>query len=187
MQSTIHPPSSSTLMSLVLCMMIAIVGRLIPHPWNATPDLVLITLIGQRFSRAITLSFAFVAFFLSDALLAIMQHHPVMGLWSLFTYSAWGMIAWASYQPSTKHAHKPLTFIMSATLGFWLWTNIGAWVSSPYYSNDMAGLLQCLWLGLPFLKQAIVGNAIWALLLQGLIKLSPTFFTIGLERRHAHL
>lgn len=45
-----------------------------------------------------------------------------------------------------------------STLLFFILTNTGAWMSSPFYSQDMSGLLLAYEAGLPFLLNSLLGN-----------------------------
>ena len=66
---------------------IAILGRIIPHLPNATPLTSLSLVAGALLTRPKALFVTFLALFLSDSLLAYLYHYPILGSWSLFTYS----------------------------------------------------------------------------------------------------
>ena len=57
--------------------------------------------------------------------------------------------------------------VLACSLIFFITTNFAVWAWSGIYSADMAGLIQCYAMGLPFLKYTIAGDLFWAAVLFG--------------------
>jgi hypothetical protein len=57
--------------------------------------------------------------------------------------------------------------VLVCSLIFFVTTNFAVWAWSGLYSADMAGLIQCYAMGLPFLKYTIAGDLFWAAVLFG--------------------
>jgi hypothetical protein len=57
--------------------------------------------------------------------------------------------------------------MLSCSLIFFAATNFAVWAFSGMYSLDMAGLIQCYTLALPFLKYTVAGDLFWAAVLFG--------------------
>ena len=57
--------------------------------------------------------------------------------------------------------------MLACSLIFFVTTNFAVWAWSGLYSADMAGLIQCYAMGLPFLKYTIAGDLFWAAVLFG--------------------
>ena len=57
--------------------------------------------------------------------------------------------------------------VLACSLIFFVTTNFAVWAWSGLYSADMAGLIQCYAMGLPFLKYTIAGDLFWAAVLFG--------------------
>jgi hypothetical protein len=52
-----------------------------------------------------------------------------------------------------------------STLFFFVWTNFGHWLTTNMYTKDLNGLTQCYVNALPFLRNQLAGNLIFAPLL----------------------
>ena len=146
---------------ILLTCLIAALGRVIPHPWNMTPTIALSLLAGRRLNTLPALLLTCCAFGAADLILAMTEHQAVFGSWSLFTYS--GLIITTvitRYWP-----HHSITgsaaLLCTCSLGFWLWTNLGCWITMEQYPASLAGLLNCYAAALPFLQHQLLGDALW--------------------------
>ena len=59
-------------------------------------------------------------------------------------------------------------YFVGASFGFWIWTNFGVWLTSHLYPKSFAGLIACYTLALPFLRNALLGDLIWGVLIFGI-------------------
>jgi hypothetical protein len=155
----------TTLWLLVFC----IGSRLIPHLPNASPLSAMALLVGAHYRFREGVAIIFIGTFLSDIALAGLYGYPIIGTWSLFTYS--GLLFFIIAGHYANYLTKMLVLLLSSTLGFWLWTNIGVWLFSTMYTKDISGLLACFTAAIPFLQTAIMANGLWLIaLVLGLAK-----------------
>ena len=145
----------------ILMVIIALFGRLIPHPFNMTPTAAFAARSGQLFKRRHALLISLGSFFLADITLALWQHHAVFGSWSVFTYSALAMMTFCAHTTAQWSRSSQWLFVIGGSLGFWLWTNFGCWLSMPEYPLSLAGLLSCYARALPFLSSQLLGDSLW--------------------------
>jgi uncharacterized membrane protein len=150
--------------------LITLLARIIPHAPNLTPYTSLILLMGYQFSRRNSLLITLISLFLSDLCLALLFGYPIFGLWSLFTYSGFLTMAFASHY---LHHHRTTLhiagFALSSVFVYWAWTNFGTWLIGGLYPHSAAGLLTCFIAGLPFLQASILSALIFVPLFFGLI------------------
>lgn len=159
------PRSKSKLVWFYLT--IGVLARLIPHPANFTPITNLCMFSGSKLPKYIALPAMLLLLAISDALLAHIYGYPIFSSWSIFTYSGFAAMVLISTKlkanPSIK---RLLTYLLSFSLGFWLWTNFGVWLTG-YYPHTFAGLISCYTLALPFLRNALLGNLVWMAVIWG--------------------
>lgn len=157
------------LLLVIASLVIVSFARLIEHPFNFTP-LVAMSIFGVYQSKGKWYSFLLplVAIFFSDVLVNVFVQNsyldspfayfatatPYVGYATLLLIGCLGLIM--------KNA-KATTVTLYSLIGsvvFYLITNTAAWIMDPanLYSNDLAGLVQCLYAGIPFYKNEITGS-----------------------------
>ena len=134
---------------------LGIVSRLAPHPWNATPVMAIALLGGTYLSKrsAILLPLTIVA--LSD--LIIGWHSTAPFTWGAFVLT--GLIAWW-----VRPRPSPFRVVMGALSGsvsFFLITNFGVWLVGGLYPRSVAGLQQCFVAALPFFRNTLMGDVVY--------------------------
>lgn len=152
---------------LVVSMLICVVSRLIPHPANMTPLVAMIIINQTFFNRVTGVITCFVAMLAGDVSLALTAGYPILGSWSLFTYT--GIMAICLFMPKKLLNTSPLFLI--STIGvvhflYWLWTNWGVWVASGMYTHSLQGLVTCYIAAIPFLRNSIVGTFFYLVVFQ---------------------
>lgn len=154
---------------IILYIFIGLLGRLIPHPANFTPIDNLCLFSGKKLNHGVAISTMLICLILSDFILSLLHGYPMFGAWSLFTYSAYIVMILAGYRLKNKSSIKALfIYTVSAAFGFWVWTNFGSWLfgfSSTIYPKNLMGLLSCYTVALPFLRNAILGNLVWMVII----------------------
>jgi len=85
----------------------------------------------------------------------------------IFTWSAWaaiGLSAKLLYQ-KRKNTYKfvfQLTGLgILASLFFYFWTNFGVWLLWSMYPHNLSGLIQCYFMGLPFLRNNLISDFVF--------------------------
>lgn len=159
---------------VILYIIIGILGRLIPHPANFTPIDNLCLFSGAKLKRGFAILTMFACLIISDFVLSIVYGYSPFGYWSLFNYSAYLVMILAGSMLKDKYSFKNLfIYTVSAAFGFWVWTNFGSWLfgfSAIIYPKNLAGLLSCYTAALPFLRNAVLGNLIWMVIIFGVYK-----------------
>ena len=147
----------------LLFSLMAIVTRLIPHPYSLTSTLTSGVFNGIHLKRWQAVTLTLLGFTVTDIILAFTQHHAAFGEWSLWTYSGLALVTLLAAKIPTD---RPLTLgitVLSLGLAYWFWTNLGCFITMPEYSKNLYGFIQCYSLALPFLKNQLLGNALWTL------------------------
>lgn len=151
-------------LTFVGILLIGIIGRLIPHPANMTPLLGVSLLAGSTLPRKYALSTILLILLLSDVLLSIINHYALFGSWSFFTYSGYLLITAIGLKIQKINLNN-LKLVLALSLFYWLWTNFGVWLLSDLYIKSVAGFVACYTAALPFLRNALVGDLLWYLLI----------------------
>lgn len=151
------------MMFLFLIIGFGILTRLIPHLPNFSPEIVFAVYLGMRSPKVLMYFNILLMAVVSDALIGWQRpHFPSFGSWTFFTYSALLIIGWSGARIRTKSLKR--TFVITtclATLGYWLWTNLGVWLVADFYPHTPAGFVACYTLALPFLANSLTASMSW--------------------------
>jgi len=142
--------------------LVGIVSRLVPHPWNATPLTAIALFGGTYLSKrwAIVLPLGIVA--ASDLFLE--WHSTVPFTWGAFAVTGW-LAWWVRVRPS---AGRILAGSLLGSVLFFVLTNFGVWATQTLYPTTLAGLWECYLAGIPFFRNALVGDLIYTAVLFGM-------------------
>ncbi len=142
---------------------IGFLSRLIIHIPDATPITTLALLAPSFFSLRKSLLMMLIMLVTSDLFLHFLFHYTAFGSWSFFTYSGWcAVVLLGSINRLAESAKNMIIFTIGASLLFWLWTNFGTWCATSLYPHNIAGLVECYYAALPFLRNGIIGAIAWS-------------------------
>ena len=85
----------------------------------------------------------------------------------IFTWSAWAVIGLGArlLYRKRKNTYKFVFQITGlgilASVFFYLWTNFGVWLFWNMYPRNFSGLIQCYFMGLPFLRNNLASDLIF--------------------------
>lgn len=154
---------------------LAILSRVLPHPYNFTP-ITGAALFGAAYfgSRLLIFAVPFLAMFISDLIINNVIYSAYYGEFTLFTpgaiwiYGSFALIALlgVSLRKSFSLGRLAGTTLLSSVL-FFLLTNFGAWLGSSLYPQNVSGLLSAYAAGLPFFGNTLLGDAFYVSLLFG--------------------
>jgi len=146
--------------------LLGVVSRLIPHPWNVTPLTAIALFGGTYLSKrwAILLPLAIVA--LSD--LALGWHSTIPFTWGAF--AAAGLLGWR-LRSRPSPARIAASSLAGSTL-FFIVTNFGVWATQTLYPKTAAGLWECYVAALPFFRNSLAGDLGYAAALFGMYALA---------------
>jgi hypothetical protein len=144
--------------SLIL---LAIIFRLLPHPPNFTPIAALAIFGGAILPKKWALFLPLTAMIVSD--LIIGMHSLIWVTWGSFL-----IIALASNRIINKI--RPLTITgasLSASLFFFVATNLGVWLEGRLYPLNVSGLINCYYNAIPFFRNTLLGDLAYSTILFG--------------------
>lgn len=154
---------------------LAAITRLLPHPPNFAPIAAMGLFGATYFShRWMSVAAPLVALFLSDLFLNNVIYPQYFNGFTLITswwiYAAFMMVialGWVTLRGKKFSMAKTTGIALAASLTFFLVTNFGHWAAFDMYPKTPAGLLTCYVAGLPFLKNGILGDLVFSVVLFG--------------------
>lgn len=157
-----HAEESWTSWLVVGLILVGIVSRLVPHPWNATPLTAIALFGGTYVSKRWSLFLPLGIIALSDLVLG--WHSTMPFTWGAFV--ATGLLAWwIRVRPS---AARIVAGSLLGSVIFFVVTNFGVWAMQTLYPKTAAGLWECYVAGLPFFRNALAGDLIYTGVLFGM-------------------
>ena len=149
--------------SVVLGLIVlGVLSRLIPHPWNVTPVMAIALFSGAILPRGwgIALPLAIVA--LSD--LMIGWHNTVPFTWAGFLLA--GMIGW--WNRRKPSGGRIFAAALTGSVAFFVISNFGVWLVGDLYPRSLAGFWACYVAAIPFFRTALAGDLVYTGVLFGL-------------------
>ena len=139
-------------------------SRIIPHPYNFTPLLAVGIFSGFYFRQFIVGLFVTIfAMFIGDLYLGF---HNTM----IFTYLALIVpVALGIFIKRFKFIEVVVTGLISS-IGFFLITNFGAWLTLDMYEKNLSGLINSYILAIPFFHNTLISTFLYLLLLKVLFE-----------------
>lgn len=141
----------------IACIVFGIFFRLLPHLANVSPLFAAAILLVGATGNSKTILLALLSFAISDVLWGTMTHHPIVGSWTIFTWTGL-IIALLANRFVSK---KLFIHFTSFTLIYWCWTNLGVWLTSDMYIHSTSGFIACYTNALPFLFNQWLGLIVW--------------------------
>ena len=143
------------IVSIILALAAA---RIIPHPPNFTPILGMSVfsgaIIGNRyFAYLIPL----VAMLLSDLYIGFHSSMPVI----YFALALCVLIG--TFIESRVSAFNSILSITSGVIVFFIITNAAVWYGSEMYEHNLAGIITCYYMAIPFLQNTFLSSLIYGL------------------------
>lgn len=143
---------------------LGVAGRLLPHEPNLTPLVATALFSGFVMRRTVLAACVPLAsMFLSDAVLGVYDYR-VMGVVYL---ALMGPVLLGPVLQRRLSVLRVGAGAVGSSLFFFAATNFAVWLSSGMYAHTLAGLGQCYVAALPFLRNALVGDVLWATALFG--------------------
>ncbi len=161
-----------TILKSLVWVSILLFSRVTPHLSNFSPYASLVLLSGCEWKKPAALIITGLSLVMSDIALAVIFGYSVFGMWSIFTYSGFLIMALGStwYLNQQCTVVRVVLYAMGSILGYWLWTNFGTWLTSDLYAHSLAGAEACLIAGLPFLQNSLLAALVFVPLCYGLMR-----------------
>ena len=149
------------------------VMRLIPHWPNFTPIAAIALFGGAHFQKKhLAFIIPFVALLLSDLVLGLHK-------WMIAVYISFALVVMIGMLMKNRVKVVPvLLATISASLLFFIITNFAVWIGSPFYPQNVIGLIESYTAGLPFLYNGILGNLFFSILFFGAFYLAQLRFPV---------
>lgn len=152
---------NTRLLTIVALIFAAAALRLIPHPANFAPIVALGLFAGSYLEdRRMAFAVPFGALLLSDLVLGL---YP--GL--VFVYAGFALSVCIGFALRKRSVRRIAAGTLASALVFFVITNFGAWMTLPMYPKTPDGLLAAYVAGIPFLRNALAADALYAVLLFG--------------------
>jgi hypothetical protein len=170
--------------ALIALIIVVALARLIPNMPNFSPMAAVALFCAAHFDKlwkAILVTL--LATFVSDVILNNTIYSSMNNgftffydgfIWQYLAYIAIAFLGSTIFNSINKA--KVLGASITSTLIFFLISNFGAWISLPFYSKDLAGLMASYTAGLPFLKNTLLSDLFYTSILFGVYYLLQNRF-----------
>ena len=153
--------------AFISCVGIVLLFRIIPHPPNFPPVIVL----------SLYLPFIFGIWSIPFCILGFAITDYFIGFHSLMFWT-WGALAFTGY--TSKFCNKIYSRIVLSFIGaitFFVISNFGVWISSTLYEISVQGLLNCYIMAIPFFTNTLLSTIFFAVIFE-LFILSKFYYLI---------
>lgn len=140
--------------------------RLVPHPWNVTPMTALALFSGAHLRTRTGAGILVAVLFLSDMVLGL--HVTIPFTWGSFLL----VLVLGRTLREGEFSLKVAGCSLAGSLLFFLITNFGVFLTGSMYGRDLAGLVACYTMALPFWRNSLIGDLSYTLLTFGLYHLA---------------
>jgi hypothetical protein len=159
--------------------LIAALSRIIPHPANFAPISAMALFGAVYFSKKyIAFIIPLISMWISDLVInntiyaQYFDHFVWLSPGFYWTYGAFFAIAFIGLLCLQKlKLHRLLVAGISSSILFFLISNFGVWMSGTLYPNTFSGLIECYVVGIPFLKNTVLGDLFYMTVLFGSFEL----------------
>jgi len=162
MQNPISKPGVALGLRISVFFVIAGVAlRLVPHPWDFTPTRALALFAGAYLSTRLGVAVVLGMLLISDIALGL---HATMA----FTWVSFLIVMFLGR--SLAGNVRPVAILGRTLAGatiFFLITNLGVFLLEALYPKTWAGFLECYVMALPFFRNSITGDLVYAFALFG--------------------
>jgi hypothetical protein len=142
---------------------LGVVARLIPHPWNFTPIGALGLFAGANCSPRIAWLVPISALLVADLIVGF--YNPVTMFFVYLGFFFGPLIGRLIIAPR-RSVGRISAAVLSTSTVFFVVSNLGVWLGG-YYPLTLAGLIECYVLAIPFYGVMLVGDALYATILFG--------------------
>jgi len=155
---------------------VAAASRLVPHLPNVTPLVAMALFGGAVFtSKRAAFLIPLAAMLFSDVAIGLVAGDLSRGLHAMmpFVYGSFVAITALGFLVRRRRSAGPIACAtVTASTLFFVVTNFGVWMATSLYPKTLAGLLSCYVAGLPYLRNAVLGDGVFAFLLFGTLALA---------------
>jgi hypothetical protein len=169
--NTADPLLNPRINTLIVMIAAAAATRLLPHPPNMTSVAAVALFGGAYFSnRWLAFLVPLAALLVSDLLLGFYQHME-------FIYLSFALIVWIGLGLQRRQtASRIAAATVLSALVFFVVSDFGIWAFGSLYPKTYAGLIACYVAAIPFLRNMLLGDALYTAILFGGFRLLEARF-----------
>ncbi len=151
---------------VLLLLLLALLGRLLPHPPNFTPLLAVALFGGAMLPRHLAYGVPLLAMAASDFLLGYPLDETSVAVYGSFLV----IVGAGRWLAKSRTLGRTVMAVLGGSLLFYLVTNFAVWLGNTHgmYEHSAAGLAQCYVMALPFFRNALAGDFVWTAVLFGI-------------------
>lgn len=154
-----------TILALTL-IALGVTMRIAPHPANFAPITAIAIFGGSVLPKRISVWAPLGAMVISDAIIGF---YPLMPLvW--FCYLIIALASSRYLRPRSLARGAVMT--LSASLFFFVVTNVGVWATSGMYAHTWSGLARCYLLAVPFFRNSLLSDLLYTAALFGIFAMA---------------
>lgn len=156
-------------LSIAICSLVifGVIIRLAPHEPNMTAITAIAIISSIYIGRRYAMLLPIVILLLSDIVIGFYDWRLMLSVYGSFALI--GVLSWINKKNRTI---IPMGIsLIGAPLLFFLITNTVVWFFSPWYEQSISGLLYAYELGLPFLRNMLLGDVIYTATLIGVCEM----------------
>ncbi|MGD0576833.1 MAG: DUF6580 family putative transport protein [Candidatus Staskawiczbacteria bacterium] len=150
----------------LLMIILAAASRLVKHPANFTPVAAMGIFSGYYLRKKWAIVVPLAAMFLSDIFIGFYDWRLLAVVYASMACSF--IFGWL-LQKNKRWRYVILCSVASSVL-FFLTTNTAVWAFYSWYPHTLSGLIACLAAGLPFLKNTLLGDIFYCLVMFGALE-----------------
>lgn len=155
--------NKKNILLILIVAAIALAARLIPHVPNFSPlaSVMLFTAVYGQSRKYIILPL--LALLISDLFIGFYKLEIMLAVYG--SLALVGVIGW--WLKKNKNILNTASSTLGSALLFFLVTNFAVWYFGSWYSHDLTGLALAYNLAIPFFKNTLLSNIVYATLLFG--------------------
>lgn len=142
---------------------VGVLGRLLPHLPNATPITAVTFAARKHLGRTWAFILPTAAMLTSDFVIGFYDWRVLLSVY--FSFACIAAVSIFAKKESGALAVGGL--VLASSLLFFLVTNFAVWATSAWYAKSFEGLMYCYTLGLPFLRNMLLGDLTYTAALMG--------------------
>ncbi len=158
---------------LLAIIAVAVLSRILPHPYNFTPITGIALFGGAHFAnkkQAYLIPLG--ALILSDLVIGFHRLLPLIYIYFIVTVSV------GTWLGKKRNPWMIAGTTLACSLVFFFLTNFAVWFFDGLYPHTMDGLAQCFAAAIPFFHNTALGDAFYAVLLFGGFALAEKSFPV---------
>jgi len=138
--------------------------RILPHPPNFTPICAIALFGGVYLSKKLALILPVLAMFFSDIFIGF--YYPLL---MLSVYGSFILcVILGIWLKKEKKWYTILGGSFCCSILFFIITNFGFWVFTPWYQKTLSGLVECYIMAIPFFKNTLLGDLFYVIIFFGI-------------------